>query len=81
MEQGLLWFDNNPNIDLAEKIKQAAARYRARMKQQPTVCYICKSECADNLEPVGKIVIKPARYVRPNYLLIGIESEQANKAA
>ena len=78
MEQGRLWFDNNPNIDLAEKVKQAAARYTARLKQQPTVCYICKSECADTPGTVGKIVIKTARYVRPNYLLIGVEGEQVN---
>ena len=81
MEQGLLWFDNNPNKDLTEKVKQAAARYRARLKQQPTVCYICETECADKPQAVGKIVIKAAPYVRPNYLLIGVEGEPVNEAA
>jgi hypothetical protein len=80
MEQGLLWFDNNPNRDLTEKVRQAAARYQARLKQQPTVCYICKTESTENPQAVGRIVIKTAPYVRPNYLLIGVEGEPGNKA-
>ena len=81
MEQGLLWFDNNPNKDLTEKIKQAAARYRVRLKQQPTVCYISKTEWSNNPEAVGKIVVKTTDYVRPNYLLIGVEGEPVTQAA
>ena len=81
MEQGLLWFDNNPNKDLSEKVKQAAEAYRARLQEQPTVCYISKTDISNKPEAVGKIVIKTATYVRPNYLWIGVEGEPTTKVA
>lgn len=82
MREGLLWFDNSPNLELADKIKQAAARYRVRLNRKPTVCYLNPHQLDDNLSRVNGIQLKPAAYIRPHYLWIGVENETApSKAA
>jgi hypothetical protein len=43
MEWGLLWFDDHPTRDLAEKIRQAARRYRQKFGAEPNVCYVHRS--------------------------------------
>jgi hypothetical protein len=73
MRQGLLWFDNSADIDITEKVKQAAARYRVRLRQQPTVCYVNEAEYDQKLSKVGKITIRPATNVRPHHFWLGTE--------
>ena len=40
MKEGLLWYDDNPSRDLAEKIGRAARRYRQKFGAAPDVCYV-----------------------------------------
>jgi hypothetical protein len=40
MKEGLLWYDDNPERDLAEKIGRAARRYRQKFGYSPDVCYV-----------------------------------------
>lgn len=82
MREGLLWFDNNPNVELTDKIRQAAARYRVRLKQKPTVCYLNPNQLDGESGRVNGIQLKAAAYIRPHYLWIGVENEAApSKAA
>jgi len=37
---GLLWFDDDPNRDLQQKVGNAARRYTEKFGRQPTVCYV-----------------------------------------
>ncbi len=37
---GLLWFDDDPNRDLKQKVGNAAKRYAEKFGRQPTVCYV-----------------------------------------
>lgn len=58
---GLLWFDDDPNRDLKQKVGNAARRYTEKFGRQPTVCYVHPSmldglggshECArEKIEP------------------------------
>lgn len=75
MREGLLWFDNDPTVQLKDKIQQAAQRYRLRLKRSPTVCYLNTEQFSSDLETVNGITVKPASYIRPHYLWIGVESE------
>jgi hypothetical protein len=43
MQEGLLWYDDNPSRDLAEKIGQAVQRYRRKFGASPNVCYVHRS--------------------------------------
>jgi hypothetical protein len=40
MKVGLLWYDDDPGRDLAEKIGRAAQRYRRKFGAPPNVCYV-----------------------------------------
>ncbi|GAB4444820.1 MAG: hypothetical protein Kow0031_27280 [Anaerolineae bacterium] len=75
MREGLLWFDNDPTVQLKDKIQQAATRYRLRLKQKPTVCYLNAAQFSADLESVNGITLKPVSYIRPHYLWIGVETE------
>jgi len=40
MKEGLLWYDDNPGRDLAEKIERAARRYHQKFGSAPDICYV-----------------------------------------
>jgi hypothetical protein len=40
MKEGLLWYDDNPGRELAEKVGRAARRYRQKFGVAPDVCYV-----------------------------------------
>lgn len=44
---GLLWFDDDPNRDLEQKVGNAARRYTEKFGRQPTVCYVHPSMLDD----------------------------------
>ena len=46
MKEGLLWFDNDPQRKLAEKVSRAAARYQVKFGCRPTICYLNAGELA-----------------------------------
>ena len=37
---GLLWFDNDPQKDWRQKVKDAAARYKTKRWLVPNLCYV-----------------------------------------
>jgi hypothetical protein len=53
MREGLLWYDDNPGRDLAEKIGPAVRRYRKKFGVAPNVCYVHASTLAAASEPGG----------------------------
>ena len=40
MREGLLWYDDDPGRELAEKIGRAARRYKQKFGSSPDVCYV-----------------------------------------
>ena len=48
MKVGLLWYDDDPSLDLAEKIGQAARRYRQKFGTPPNICYVHPSVLSGN---------------------------------
>lgn len=75
MKEGLLWFDNDPNLKLADKVKRAATCYRARLQHKPTVCYINAAEFDGQVDVINGICLKPAIYVQPDHYWVGVEQE------
>ena len=81
MREGLLWFDNDPKHNLVHKVGQAAARYQARFGRRPTLCYLSESDFTAETDEVIGIRLRPATYVRPHHLWIGVEQEIAQATA
>ena len=48
MEVGLLWYDDDPARDLAEKVGRAARRYRQKFGASPDICYVHPSALGGN---------------------------------
>lgn len=84
MEQGLLWFDNDPKRKLADKIVQAVARYTAKFGRNPTVCYTNSKEFRKHVTEVGGGVLVEAAGVRvdtlpnmlPYHFWVGVEERE-----
>ncbi len=75
MREGLLWFDNDPKLRLAEKIGQAATRYQARFGRRPTTCYLNDRDFDGQTEEVNGIRLRPVANVRPHHFWVGVENE------
>ncbi len=48
MNEGLLWYDDDPGRDLAEKIGRATQRYQQKFGVAPDVCYVHPSALGGN---------------------------------
>lgn len=79
MEIGMLWFDNDPKADLAEKIAKAAAYYRQKYGKTPDLCFLHPtmlpkngSEATSLRPPLPNVEIRSSKSVMPNYLWIGV---------
>ncbi len=78
MQEGLLWFDNDPKRSLKEKIRRAASRYQDKFSQKPTICYINAADIDPDLEKVSNIRLHSARNVLRHHLWIGVEDKTIN---
>jgi hypothetical protein len=82
---GLLWFDDDPNRDLKQKLGNATRRYMEKFGHQPTICYVHPSMLnglADNgasavsLEVGGlQLRVVPRRSVLRHHLWLGVDDE------
>lgn len=79
MKEGLLWFDNDPQRQMADKINRAATRYQTRFGRRPTTCYISSADFDGQNDEIGGIRLKPVLDVRRHHFWIG-EEQDALKA-
>jgi hypothetical protein len=82
MDIGMLWFDNNPKLDLPAKIQEAALYYQNKYGRQPTLCFVHPSMISDPATKTQGIEVKPHQMVLPNHLWLGIgEATAAGRQA
>ena len=74
MKIGMLWFDNDPNTELDDKIARAAAYYLNKYGQAPNVCFVHHSMANGEKQP-GRIEIRTTNAVLPNHLWIGVHHD------
>ncbi len=77
IRMGLLWFDDDKQTPPAEKIAQAARRYREKFGRAPTVCFVHPEETIAGSK-VGGIAVQPLRTVLRHHFLVGV-AEQAER--
>jgi hypothetical protein len=72
MKTGMLWFDNDPKVDLQVKISRAADYYRKKYGTTPNLCFVHPSMINAEL-PARKngIEVRTTQLVLPNHLWIG----------
>jgi hypothetical protein len=79
---GLLWFDNGPD-PLEEKIRRAAARYRAKHGEWPTTCYVPREavpvgpvQVEANGPAIRTVQVVPVGFVLRHHLLLAGENKK-----
>ena len=84
VREGLLWYDDDPGRDLAEKVTRAARRYKQRFGASPTVCYVHPSALSHQgasrgngkVHKVGGVLVEPLPSVLRNHFWVGREEER-----
>ncbi len=73
MEEGLLWFDNDPKRDLAQKVGRAAQHYRRKHGRSPNVCYVHPSLLTDGTRQIDGVQVATLASVLRHHFWIGEE--------
>jgi len=78
MKTGLLWFDDNPSRDLAEKIGRAARRYRQKFGTPANFCYVHPSVLGGNgrTQKVDGVCVEPLPSVLRHHFWVGVEGDR-----
>jgi len=87
MNVGMLWFDNDPKAALELKVQRAAAYYRDKYGEKPTLCFVnpCmvsngKDHTSDTHKNEGYssngIEIRTSVSMLPNHFWMGIATIQ-----
>ena len=76
MQEGLLWFDKDPQRKLTDKVDQAAAHYQAKFGYKPDTCFFNPTDLnGENGTEVNGIRLRTASNVLRYHLWIGVENK------
>lgn len=72
LDEGLLWYDDDPMCGLAEKIRRATERYREKRGRYPDVCFVHPAMLSKDVRIlwVGGVQVKPGRVPRHHFWLL-----------
>lgn len=74
MNFGMLWFDNDPKMDLTEKIEEASDYYRKKYGQTPNQCMVNPTMLPEGKVQSSTLKITASPVILPNYLWIGFDT-------
>jgi hypothetical protein len=70
IQEGLLWFDDDPRWPTSAIVARAAARYKQKYGRKPNVCYVHPLTVIDQ-DHVGEVEIMKATTVLPHHFWLG----------
>jgi len=75
IQEGLLWFDDNPTRPVRDKIERAVQRYQQKYGHNPDVCYVHPAQLKEgDLSLAEDVKVLPAKSVLPHHFWLGIQS-------
>jgi len=79
MKKGLLWYDDNPERDLVEKIERATRRYEQKFGAQPDVCYVHPNTLKGNgkLQKIDDVRVTSLTSMLRHHFWVGREEQRA----
>lgn len=80
MDVGMLWFDNDPQQDLLEKIQKAAIYYQRKYRHAPNVCYVHPSMIPDLQAQMGAIMVRSRITILPHHFWIGYQQKDVSSS-
>jgi len=75
MEIGMLWFDNDPKVDLCDKVQKAATYYLSKYRQSPNRCFVHPSMIPGSQVQAGAILICSNATIHPHHFWIGVHRQ------
>lgn len=75
---GLMWFDNDPDRTIEEKIRTAAAFYLAKSGVSPDRCFVNADQLGDETVAIDGVEIDGVRWIMKNNFYVGKEKESEN---
>lgn len=76
MEIGMLWFDDDPKLDLIGKVSRAASYYLQRYGEEPNLCFVHPSMIPLPTAKTGQVTIQPNTTVLPHHFWIGVNQDE-----
>jgi hypothetical protein len=74
MTTGMLWFDNDPQRKITEKINQAARYYLLKYGSQPTLCFVHPKLQDTSFENELGLEVQYNAAISPDHIWIGSRS-------
>lgn len=72
MNSGMLWYDNNQQVNLIKRIQTAAAYFSVKYGVKPEVCFVHPSMLAEENIGVLGMEVRKNSMIRPNYFWMGM---------
>lgn len=69
---GMLWYDDDPQRSLKDKVLRAARHYRRKYKEEPDICFVHPSAIT-NERSVDGVRIRALSSVLRHHFWLGIE--------
>jgi len=81
---GILWFDQDPKTTLEQKINKALLHHTTRFGRKAEVVVVSIKDVdgvdLGQLSNVCKAIVKAARWVLPNCMIVGFEDQRLELA-
>jgi hypothetical protein len=77
MQEGMLWYDDDDERTLEEKVRRAADYYRDKYGRPPDLCLVNPRALNGRSIQVAQITLRAASNVLMHHLLIGV-AEKGN---
>jgi hypothetical protein len=81
MDTGLLWFDDNSQRGIEEKVLRAAAHYQRKYGQMPNLCFVHPGMLKGNGKrktlQAGEVEVRPGRAILPDHFWLGVGDKEA----
>lgn len=76
IQEGLLWFDDDPARATGDKIARAVQRYQQKYGHSPDVCYVHPAHLKEGeMNLAGGIKVLPAKSVLPHHFWLGVNEK------
>lgn len=72
MDVGMLWYDDDARRGIEEKVSRAAAHYKDKYGQMPTLCFVNPATLNGGPDVAAGVQIKASRTVLPHHFWIGL---------
>ena len=75
MKTGMLWFDNDPNVEIMAKVKRAIEYYRTKYGETPDLCFVHPSMVSDENIGSSNLTLRTNTSMIPHHFWIGVQKQ------